>query len=275
MAANSFKLMSRSGVIKRSDTGMYARWSDIHVKEGFNSRDDDERTRKADDELFDYLMNGGTVPPLEVAARDDGGVWIVEGHRRHRCYGRCLDAGKPVEWIHIVPFVGNDVERSARVITSSSQLLLSPIEQARKVKDMAVTFNLTSAELSKYLHKSVTWVERLMALSTANHDVQLAVKSGEVSLDVALDRVREYGESAGKVLAQDVAAAAAAGKKRVTKKQIAPEVSVKSARRLVELISKAGIDDSGVVTLEGLVLAEVLAIVDEHKAISAQREKTA
>jgi hypothetical protein len=27
-----------------------------------------------------------------------------------------------------------------------------------------------------------------------------------------------------------------------------------------------------VVTLEGLALAEVLAIVDEHKAISAQRE---
>jgi hypothetical protein len=58
--------MSRSGVIKRADTGMFISLDDIHVKEGFNKRDDDERTRLADDALFEYLMNGGTVPPLEV-----------------------------------------------------------------------------------------------------------------------------------------------------------------------------------------------------------------
>jgi len=36
---------------------------------------------------------------LEVVPRDEGGVWIVEGHRRHRCYVRCRNAGKPVEYI--------------------------------------------------------------------------------------------------------------------------------------------------------------------------------
>ncbi|MGQ7116457.1 chromosome partitioning protein ParB, partial [Escherichia sp. TWPC-MK] len=67
--------------MKRTDTGMFISLDDIHVREGFNKRhDDDERTRLADDDLFNYLMNGGSVAPLEVIARDEGGVWVVEGH---------------------------------------------------------------------------------------------------------------------------------------------------------------------------------------------------
>lgn len=87
MAANSFKQMTQGGIIKRTDTGMFIGLNDIHVRDGFNKRqDDDERTRLADDDLFNYLMNGGSVAPLEVIARDEGGVWVVEGHRRRRCY---------------------------------------------------------------------------------------------------------------------------------------------------------------------------------------------
>ncbi|MDM3361270.1 hypothetical protein VC862_19620 [Citrobacter braakii] len=124
MAANSFKQMSRDGTIKRTDTGMFISLEHIHVREGFNKREDDERTRQADDDLFNYLMNGGTVPPLEVIARDEGGVWVVEGHRRRRCYARCAEAGKPVDRIHIMPFNGNDVQRLARIMTSNNQLPL-------------------------------------------------------------------------------------------------------------------------------------------------------
>ncbi len=82
---NSFKKMTTSGVIKRLHSGMFIRLDDIHVKEGFNKRENDERTRQADDELFEFLCAGGRVPALEVIPRDEGGVWIVEGHRRHRC----------------------------------------------------------------------------------------------------------------------------------------------------------------------------------------------
>lgn len=60
--ANSFKQMTRDGTIKRTDTGMFISLDQIHVREGFNKREDDERTRQADDDLFNYLMNGGSVP---------------------------------------------------------------------------------------------------------------------------------------------------------------------------------------------------------------------
>jgi hypothetical protein len=91
----------------------------------------------------------------------------------------------------------------------------------------------------------------LLLLSTANHDVQQEVKSGAVSVDVAVDRVMEYGEKAGEVLQHDKAVAAAQGKTKVTRSSIAPELSVKNARRFVELMAQAAISDEGVFTLEG------------------------
>ncbi|EOV9744207.1 chromosome partitioning protein ParB, partial [Enterobacter hormaechei] len=254
-----------------TDTGMFISLDQIHVREGFNKREDDERTRQADDDLFNFLMNGGSVPPLEVIARDEGGVWVVEGHRRRRCYARCAEAGKPVDRIHIMPFNGNDVQRLARIMTSNNQLPLSDMEQAAVIQELHNAFNQTTSEIAKLVNKSVPTVEKLLLLSTANHDVQKEVKSGAVSVDVAVDRVKEFGEKAGEVLQKDKASAAAKGKKKVTRSVIAPEISVKKARRLVELISLAGISDTGVIYLEGLDHAEVVEIIDEHKAIAVQR----
>ncbi|EJR0236056.1 TPA: ParB/RepB/Spo0J family partition protein [Enterobacter hormaechei] len=272
--ANSFKKMTTSGVIKRLHSGMFIRLEDIHVKEGFNKRENDERTRLADQALYEFLSAGGRVPALEVIPRDEGGVWIVEGHRRHRCYLRCRENGKPVEFIAIVPFEGNDVERVARIMTSNNQLPLTPIEQAAVVKELAA-FNLTKQEIAQKVHKSVGTIEKLLTLAMANHDVQQSVKAGAVSVDVAVDRVKEHGEKAGAVLEQDKAIAAAAGKKKVTRSIIAPEISVKKARRAVELLALAQISDEGVITLDGLALAEILEIIDEQKKIVADRSRLA
>lgn len=272
--ANSFKKMIKGGIIKRSDTGMFISIDDIHVRPNFNRREDNERTRNADDDTFAFMMAGGVVPALEVIPRDEGGVWIVEGHRRQRCFLRCREAGKPVDRIHIVPFTGNDVQRIARIMTSNNQLPLTTIEQAAVVRDLAA-FNLTTAEIAKLVHKAIPTVENLLTLSVANHDVQEAVKSGEVSIAVAVDRVKEHGEKAGEVLEKDKAKAAAIGKKKVTRSVIAPEISVKKARRLVELITLAGIDESGTISLSDELLNEVQEIITEQRDIEAQRSRAA
>lgn len=270
--ANSFKKMIQEKVISRTDSGMFIGIHDIHVKPGFNKRDDDERTRTADEELYSFLLNGGKVPPLEVVPRDEGGVWIVEGHRRQRCFLRCLDAGKPIERIHITRFEGNDVERLARIMTSNNQLPLTAMEQAAVVKELAA-FNLTKQEIARLVNKSLPTIENLLTLSNANHDVQQKVKAGEVSTGVAVDRVKEFGEKAGEVLEKDKATAAAAGKKKVTRSVIAPEISMKKARRLVELITLAGVNENGAITLSGELLNEVVAIINEQRDIEAQRSK--
>lgn len=269
--ANSFKQMFKSAQIKRPDGRMMIRIDDIHIVDGFNPRDYNSAECKADDEdLFQHLKSGGSVPPIEVKALDSGGVWIVEGHRRYRAFLRCREAGLPVEWITIAQFKGSDLEAQAHVMRSNRQLKLSPIEKAANLKKMAA-FNISNGEIAELVGLSVATVEKLLALSVTDHAVQQTVKNGEVSVDVALQRVEEFGSKAAEKLEEDKAKAAASGKKKVTRSLIAPEISVKKARRLVELVTLAGVDPNGTISLEGFVLAEVLQIVEEQKAIAANR----
>ncbi|WP_193160009.1 ParB/RepB/Spo0J family partition protein [Serratia ureilytica] len=270
--ANSFKQMKNNGTLKRTDSGMFIKLDDIHVQEGFNKRVDDERTQAADDDLFNHLSSGKPVPPLEVRPRDEGGVWIVEGHRRHRAYLRCRDAGKPVEWIAILPFTGSDVERIARIMNSNSQLALTPYEQSQVVKELA-GFNLSPDEIAALVGKSRATVDKLLALTQANHDVQTLVKDGAVAVDAAVERVKEHGEQAGKVLAGDIEKAKAAGKKKVTKSFIALQFSAPKSRKLVMLLAKAEvreIDGQTAYILPAGTQLDVLAILDEYRSTSSK-----
>ncbi|ELM3729686.1 chromosome partitioning protein ParB [Edwardsiella piscicida] len=263
--ANSFKKMcKKGGPISRRDSGMLIKLDDIHVQEGFNKRVDDERTQQADEDLFQFLFSGGTVPPLEVRPRDEGGVWVVEGHRRIRAYRRVREAGKPIELIAIAPFTGSDVERVARIMTSNNQLPLTQFEQSLVVKELAA-FNLTPDEIAKLIHKSRATVDKLLILSASNYDVQQLVKDGEVAMDVAVDRVKEHGESAGDVLQEDVKRAKAQGKKKVTRSVTGSQFSATRARRLVELLSDAEIDGDGrtLVLREGIG-SEVMGILNDY-----------
>ncbi|HGM7737323.1 TPA: ParB/RepB/Spo0J family partition protein [Serratia marcescens] len=270
--ANSFKQMAKDGTIKRPDGRMTMRIDDIHVEEGFNKRIESEQTKDDDERLFQHLMKGRPVPPLEVRVRDEGGVWIVEGHRRHRAYVRCREAGKPVDRIQIIPFTGNDVERIARIMNSNTQLPLSPYEQSLVVKELA-GFNLTPDEIASLVGKSRATVDKLLALTQANHDVQTLVKDGAVAVDAAVERVKEHGEQAGKVLAGDVEKAKAAGKKKVTKSFIAPKFSAPKSRKLVTLLSQAEVREINGQTayiLPAGTQLDVLAILDEYRSTSGK-----
>lgn len=272
--ANSFKQMKNNGTLKRTDSGMFIKLADIHVQEGFNKRVDDDRTQAADDDLFNHLSSGKPVPPLEVRPRDDGGVWIVEGHRRHRAYLRCRDAGKPVEWIAILPFTGSDVERIARIMNSNSQLALTPYEQSQVIKELA-GFNLSPDEIAALVGKSRATVDKLLALTQANHDVQTLVKDGTVAVDAAVERVKEHGEQAGKVLAGDVEKAKKAGKKKVTKSFITPLFSATRARRLCELLYDASPmlrEEGDVLLLSPGTREQINKILNEYRQQNPSQE---
>jgi ParB family chromosome partitioning protein len=267
--ANSFKQMFNNGTIKRPDGRMTIQLDDIHVQEGFNKRVESEHSLAEDEKLFQHLMRGKPVPPLEVRPRDDGGVWVVEGHRRRHAYSRCRDAGKPVKPIHIIQFTGNDVERVARIMNSNTQLPLSPYEQSLVVKELA-GFNLSPDEIAALVGKSRATVDKLLAFSQANHDVQTLVREGAVAVDAAVDRVKEHGEAAGKVLAGDVEKAKKAGKKKVTKSFITPLFSATRARRLCELLY----DVSPMVRPEGDVLLLATGTKEEiNKILNEYRQQ--
>jgi len=269
--ANTFKSMIKEGLIKRSDAGMFMRFKDIHVREGFNTRvtadqlsgDLREQVQAEEDSLLSFIVNGGQVPALEVTARDDGGVYVVEGHRRRRAYGRAIEAGNPIEWIPIVPFKGNDVEATARILNSNSQLKLTTYEQSLVVKKLSA-FNLTQVEIAKLVNMSRSKVDQLLAFTQANHEVQTLVRDGDVALHVAVDKVRKHGDSAAEELKKEVEKAHAAGKKRVTSSTSL--FSATKARRLCELLVDADFERNG----DGDYLALAMDTSDEINRILAE-----
>lgn len=130
MAAKSFKQMIKDGDLKRADA-MKARLEDLHEEPGFNLRAEGEDLEQSIADLADYLHQGGIVPALEVRPREEGGMWVVDGHRRRRAYlkldaeGRLPRDPNGEFWVPIVAFAGNDAERVLRVITSQEGRKLS------------------------------------------------------------------------------------------------------------------------------------------------------
>lgn len=218
MSAKSFKQMIRDGEVRRADA-MKVRLDDIHEEPGFNLRIEGEDLEQSINLLAAYILDGGVVPPLEVRPRDEGGVWLVDGHRRRRAYLKARAAGAPVEWIFVVPFTGNDADRVTRIITSAEGRNLTQLEIATGYKRLA-KFGLSNADIARRVNRTAQHVEQLLLLANANTDVHQLVQAGQVSATEAIRSVREHGEGAGEWLQGQLGKALAAGKRKVTANSI-------------------------------------------------------
>lgn len=196
--ATTFKQKILSGEIKRADA-MKVRLEDIHEEPGFNLRIEGEDLEASINALTDYIMDGGQLPPLEVRVREAGGVWVVDGHRRTRAYRRAVERGAPIEWVNIIAFNGNDVDRVTRIMTSAEGRSLSPLETANGYKRLA-SFGLSPEDIGKRVGKTRPHVEALLLLANANRDVHNLVTSGVVAATTAIDMVRKHGDEAGAII---------------------------------------------------------------------------
>lgn len=285
----SFKTMIKDGTIKRADA-MKVRYSDIRVKEGFNLRDLDEEYDAGIQALASYILNGGTFPALEVVALPDGsGVEVVDGHRRYDALGRAIQRGAPIEWVSVVGFQGNEIERRARIYTSNEGVKLRPLEAARGFKRFR-GMGLDTEEIAALVHRSRPHIENYLVLADAEPDVQALVRGGTVSAEVAIDAVRQHGALAGEFLSGKVIQAKAAGKSKVTASTIhgraLPRKVVSPLISGVDAFMQ-GLDANQRATLldiqEGRVASETITIpatalldlFQAHGAVEALRAKRA
>lgn len=215
----SFKDMIKAGDIKRADA-MKVRFADLHVEPGFNVRLGSPELEAHIEEITAYILAGGVLPPLEVRPREEGGVWIVDGHCRTAAYGRAIERGAPIEWIDVRGFQGNDVDRVARIATSNEGLKLSQLEVALLYKRLRGMGN-DVPQIAKLVNKTRQYVEAALKLADANKDVQEMVATGKVSPSVAVQSVRKHGEKAGDALKGQLQAAEAKGVTKLTKSVVA------------------------------------------------------
>ncbi|HDR9259587.1 TPA: ParB N-terminal domain-containing protein [Burkholderia vietnamiensis] len=210
--AKSYRDLLKDGILKRADA-LKVRLQDIHEEDGFNLRDEtaiDPETGETFEQsiasLADYIADGGKVPPLEIRPREEGGVLVVDGHRRRRAFKKLLDEGRAVVdkdgdlWISVVSFEGNDVKRTARILTSGDNRKLSDLERARGYARLHA-WGLSSAEIAQEVKRSRAHVEQLLILWNANRDVHDMVRAGKVTTTGAIEMARKHGEKAGAVIA--------------------------------------------------------------------------
>ena len=227
MTAKSFKQMIKDGDIKRADA-MKILLSDIHEEPGFNLRAEGEDLDQSIADLAAFIFDGGQIPALEVRPRAEGGVWVVDGHRRRRALLKAVEDGSMIAnedgqvWVSVVPFAGNDADRLARVITSQEGRKLSPLELATGYKRLAA-FGWTPDQIAAKMIKTRQHVEQMLTLASANSDVLQMVAAGTVAPATAVEVVRKHGEQAGTVLAGELDKAKAQGKTKVTAGTMAPK----------------------------------------------------
>lgn len=302
LAPVSFRQKILSKEIKRAHA-MQVRYEDLHIEPGFNLRtpiellEGEEREQAvADDEaLFQHIMAGGKVPPLEVRPRPGVGVWLVDGHRRHAQIGRAIAAGAPLQdedgvvWIEVTAFVGNDADRTARVISSAQGRHLTALETAFGYAKLA-GFKWDNERIGHLEQVSPQWVAKMIALAHANSDVHALIRSGAVKASTAIGAIAKHGEGAGAFLQGQLQKAQAAGKTRVTPSTIRgralPRKVISPLISGVDTFIK-GLDANQRATLvdikEGRVASETITIptaalidlFDAHGAVETVRAKQA
>lgn len=211
----SFKDMTKSGEAKRADA-MKFKLSDIYIEPDFNVREESERLEEHIEDLHQFILAGGHVPPLEVRPREEGGVWVVDGFCRRAGYERAIKSGAPIEWIEVRPFTGNDADRIARLATSNEGLKLTPLELSNVYKRLR-GMGLDVPEIAKRVFKTPQHVAQTLCLADANLDVQQAVAAGDIAATTAIEVVKKHGDNAGAEIVKLKAVAAAKGRTRVTR----------------------------------------------------------
>lgn len=215
---SSIKEMQKDGTIKRADASRIE-FKNIHVREAFNLRDISAPDFVEDLAALEaHMAGGGRVPDLEVVPRDQGGVWLVDGHRRHMAYKNLIAKGHPYQWIPIVPFVGNDLAQTARILTSQEGRKLKPLEVAEGYRRLAA-MGLTPDDIARRIGKTRQHVDQMLILASADHAVHQMVAAGEVSATTAVDVARKHGSKAAGVLKE---AKGKAGKGKVTAAAVKP-----------------------------------------------------
>lgn len=291
----SFKQKINDKEIRRADA-MKIRYEDIHVEPGFNLRasldllegDALKAAQEDDESLFRHIMAGGQYPALEVRPRAEGGVWLVDGHRRHAAIGRADAEGAPLRdkvgelMVRIDAFEGNDADRTLRILSSNKKRDLHPLEKAFGYQRLA-RFGWDNTRIAEGDHVSPQWVGKMLVLAAANSDVHRLVFAGKVAASVAAEAVRMHGEKAGAFLAGELEKAAVGGKTKVTGGSIrskAPPRKVVSAfvsrvGSFVEALEPATVaalstsESDFPVTVSSLALRDLLAAHSDLSAATA------
>lgn len=217
---SSLRELRAANLLMRADLPKI-RLDQIHAEPGFNPAETDADYALRVDGIVNHLREGGNVPPIEVRPRDEGGMWIVDGHARVDAYRRAQAAGVPLQdkdghvYVLATIFQGSDADRTLRLITSAEGRTLSPLQQSEVMKRLR-GYGWSPSEIARRTGRSAEYISQLLALGDADSDIKALVTTGQVSALVAAKAVRKHKGQAKAVLEGQLETVKAKGKSKVT-----------------------------------------------------------
>ncbi len=156
--------------------------------------------------------------------------YLIAGHSRFEALTRFNAKADDLERITTVPVVTTDRPLADLLVSTvhdnNVTKPLSPVELGIVVRRL-LGYNMTKPDVARHLNITGRYVDDLLVLDGAPAKVKDAVRAGKLSATLAVQTVRQHGEAAPAVVEQATKAAAAAGKSKVTPKQMAAKAEPK------------------------------------------------
>jgi hypothetical protein len=205
-------------IVKKGDM-FKVRFKALKIEPGHNERNmKSPRTLAHIESMYVALINGATLPPLEVRVDHKDKIWIVDGQCRHAAYAKAIKNHPElnIDWIDALHFDGNDAARTHKMLTSNQGLALTPLEMARGYKRLK-NFNWTVEAIAVGHGMSTEQVKQLLRLANANMDVQNFVEEDKIGAYEAIELLKKHSDDTGRIIAEQLELANKRGKDRVTK----------------------------------------------------------
>ncbi|MDQ0317750.1 ParB/RepB/Spo0J family partition protein [Amorphus orientalis] len=200
--------------------------SDLHIKEGWNSRDfDDPENKEHVDKLAQSIAAVGVKQPL-TAYLEGGKLYIEDGESRFRGALRAIEEYEAdpdmLLSVRMSDKEASDADRVLSQIVRNSGKPFSPLETATVYKRLK-ELGLSDSEIARQTGVSRVYVAQLVGLADMRDEIKDLVRKGRISATLAIETVQGCGgdeDAALKVLRDAVAAANEAGKERATAKHV-------------------------------------------------------
>ncbi|WP_345831355.1 chromosome partitioning protein ParB [Erwinia sp. HDF1-3R] len=238
--------------------------AELYAEPGYNIRDIDWDQIQV---FRDAFLAGEPVPPLSVKATAKG-VKIVDGH--HRYYGAvmAIEAGFNITHLACEDLSGTEADRLILMLSRVQSKPLGALERAVAYLRLH-NLGLSNAEIARRVNRSRSDITRHLTLLACDEELIAMVRTGEIAATTALALSHEYGNLAVSIVRARLKAVKAMGKKKLTRDDSILSFNATRARRLVELIAEAEVNQISGGTRTLMVseekLREILTIVGQYR----------
>lgn len=215
-------MRARDIAVGRADI-LRVRPSDIHVKPGWNVRDENEEYDAHIDTLAQSIAEVGVKEALRCYL-EDGKLVLSSGHSRMRAVARAKERfGAEIETVPVImeDRHASEGDRVLMLLVTNSGKPLTPLEQSRVFLRLA-NMGWSPQQIAQKSGVTLTTVNRGLELNAMPEEIKEMVAEGSVSATLAIDTVKNSRTKSDAVsnLKKAKAEAKAAGKTKATAKHV-------------------------------------------------------